>query len=60
MVKIQDNLFFHMFETILYIDYLKCLKLWKGVGPGMNNFKWYKIAESEISRKKYHIFSVSW
>ena len=42
-----------MFEAILYIDNLKCLKLWKGMGPGMHNFKRYKIAElSENSRKK--------
>ena len=41
-----------MFEAILCIDYLKCLKLWKGVGPGKHNFKWYKISElSEILRK---------
>ena len=42
-----------MFEAILCIDYLKFIRLWKGVGPGMQNFKWYKIVElSEISRKK--------
>ena len=52
MIKFQDNFLFHMFQSILYIDYLKCHKLWEGVGPGMHNFKWYKIAElNEISRK---------
>ena len=50
--KNHDNLLLHMFQAILNIDYLKCLKLWEGVGPGMQNFKWYKIAElSEISKK---------
>ena len=58
MINIQDNFLFHMFQVILYIDYLKYLKLWEGVGPGVHNFLWYKIAElSEISRKET-IFAV--
>ena len=53
MIKIQDNFSLHMFQVILYTDYLNSLKLWEGVGPVMDNFMWYKIAElSEISRKK--------
>ena len=47
MVKIRDGFLFHIFQAILCIDYLKCLKLWEGVGPAMHEFKCYKI-----SRKK--------
>ena len=44
MIKIQDNFLFHMFQAILYIDYLRCLKLWEGWRRG--------IAElSQTSRK---------
>ena len=38
-MKIKDNCLFHMFQEILYID----LKLSEGVGPGIPNFKWYKL-----------------
>ena len=53
MIKIKKNTYSNIFQTILNIDYIKCLKLWKGVPLGMHNFKWYKIGElSEKSRKK--------
>jgi len=41
-----------MFQAILNIDYLILFELWESEGPGMHNFKWYKIAElSEVSGK---------
>ena len=37
MVKIEDNFLFHMFQAILYIHYLKILKLWEGVEWSLAN-----------------------
>jgi len=54
MIKIQNIIQQKLWKhySKFNIDYLKCLKLWKGVGSGMHNFKWYKVAElSEISIK---------
>ena len=57
MIKIQDNSLFQMFQAILRIDYLKCLKCWEGVGRVIQNFEWYKIAElSAISKKIPYLF----
>ena len=33
MVKIQDDFLFRMFQEIVDIDYLKCVKLWEGGAP---------------------------
>ena len=58
MMKIEDIILFHTFQAILHIVYLKYLTLWKGVGPGMHNFKWYKIIRN--LEKKVHICSALW
>ena len=52
MVKIQIDFLFHMFQAILNIDYLKCIKLsWEGVGQtrmtagGIKSQKYQKFRE---------------